>query len=130
MQGHGVIETNMDLSLTQYHTVCWTSARSLQLVSNPSCISVLDLQWQGPESSEGKARGAIRAIADARQLRDENSHLQQQLTAQGDLEGQLEAAHHRLEECERSFATVRLTLCPFWLVWTPSSAFLCNLPWQ
>ncbi|KAK9801914.1 hypothetical protein WJX73_002928 [Symbiochloris irregularis] len=60
----------------------------------------------GPESSEGKARGAIRAIADARQLRDENSHLQQQLTAQGDLEAQLAAAHHRLEESERSLATV------------------------
>lgn len=83
---------------------------------------------QGPESSEGKARGAIRAIADARQLRDENSHLQQQLTAQGDLEAQLAAAQHRLEECERSLATVRVTSLPIVACLASVSCILTTLP--
>lgn len=71
---------------------------------------------QAGELGEGKARGAIRAIADARQLRDENSALQQRLQGQHTLKAELAGATARLQECQQQCQVV---LAPL-----PDSLFL------
>ena len=67
---------------------------------------------QAREPGDGKARGAIRAIADARQLRDENSALQQRLQEHPGLKAELASARDQLQEQEEQLHTVRLSNLP------------------
>ena len=72
------------------------------ITSAPTCVCC----FQAREPGDGKARGAIRAIADARQLRDENSLLQQQLQEQQGMSADLNRATDELHEREEQLQAV------------------------